>query len=425
MEQEMEQVKDRVLLVGVNLNDDVDFLQSMEELGALAEACNMEVAGQVTQNLSAINKGLYIGTGKVREVRELAEELNVDIIIFDNALSPSQLRNLQKETEKPVMDRTSLILEIFSTRAKSREARLQVEVARLQYLLPRLVGLHDALSRQGGGSGFSNKGSGEKKLELDRRKIEYRLSELKKELEEVSKERDTQRKQRQNAGIARVALVGYTNAGKSTIMNIMVDEYMKEDTKKVLEKDMLFATLETTVRKITAHDNRSFLLSDTVGFISKLPHNLIKAFRSTLEEVKTADLLLHVIDFSDPHYKEHMRTTSETLKELEAAEIPVIYVYNKADLVPGYEELPKLEENCIYISAKKRAGLKELTELIFRTVSGDHVECSMLIPFSEGAVVSYLTSHAEILSTEYTEEGTLLTVRCGQADYGKFKEFCV
>ena len=425
MEQEMEQVKDRVLLVGVNLNDDVDFLQSMEELGALAEACNMEVAGQVTQNLSAVNKGLYIGTGKVREVRELAEELNVDIIIFDNALSPSQLRNLQKETEKPVMDRTSLILEIFSTRAKSREARLQVEVARLQYLLPRLVGLHDALSRQGGGSGFSNKGSGEKKLELDRRKIEYRLSELRKELEEVSKERDTQRKQRQNAGIARVALVGYTNAGKSTIMNIMVDEYMKENTKKVLEKDMLFATLETTVRKITAHDNRSFLLSDTVGFISKLPHNLIKAFRSTLEEVKTADLLLHVIDFSDPHYKEHMRTTSETLKELEAGEIPVIYVYNKADLVPGYEELPKLEENGIYMSAKKRSGLKELTELIFRTVSGDHVECSMLIPFSEGAVVSYLTSHAEILSTEYTEEGTLLTVRCGQADYGKFKKFCV
>lgn len=425
MEQEMEQVKDRVLLVGVNLNDDVDFLQSMEELGALAEACNMEVAGQVTQNLSAVNKGLYIGTGKVREVRELAEELNVDIIIFDNALSPSQLRNLQKETEKPVMDRTSLILEIFSTRAKSREARLQVEVARLQYLLPRLVGLHDALSRQGGGSGFSNKGSGEKKLELDRRKIEYRLSELRKELEEVSKERDTQRKQRQNAGIARVALVGYTNAGKSTIMNIMVDEYMKENTKKVLEKDMLFATLETTVRKITAHDSRSFLLSDTVGFISKLPHNLIKAFRSTLEEVKTADLLLHVIDFSDPHYKEHMRTTSETLKELEAGEIPVIYVYNKADLVPGYEELPKLEENGIYMSAKKRSGLKELTELIFRTVSGDHVECSMLIPFSEGAVVSYLTSHAEILSTEYTEEGTLLTVRCGQADYGKFKKFCV
>ena len=425
MEQEMEQVKDRVLLVGVNLNDDVDFLQSMEELGALAEACNMEVAGQVTQNLSAVNKGLYIGTGKVREVRELAEELNVDIIIFDNALSPSQLRNLQKETEKPVMDRTSLILEIFSTRAKSREARLQVEVARLQYLLPRLVGLHDALSRQGGGSGFSNKGSGEKKLELDRRKIEYRLSELRKELEEVSKERDTQRKQRQNAGIARVALVGYTNAGKSTIMNIMVDEYMKEDTKKVLEKDMLFATLETTVRKITAHDSRSFLLSDTVGFISKLPHNLIKAFRSTLEEVKTADLLLHVIDFSDPHYKEHMRTTSETLKELEAGEIPVIYVYNKADLVPGYEELPKLEENGIYMSAKKRSGLKELTELIFRTVSGDHVECSMLIPFSEGAVVSYLTSHAEILSTEYTEEGTLLTVCCGQADYGKFKKFCV
>ena len=414
---------DQVLLVGVNLNNASDFEQSMEELAALAEACQMEVVGRVDQKMSLINKGLYIGTGKVVEVRELADELEVDLIVFDQALSPSQLRNLQKEIGKPILDRTTLILEIFSTRAQTREAKLQVEMAKLQYMLPRLVGLHDALSRQGGGSGLSNKGSGEKKLELDRRKIENRIVELRKELEEVSKERETQRKQRQNSSLPQVALVGYTNAGKSTIMNAMVDRFVQDDAKKVLEKDMLFATLETTVRKILPRDNKAFLLSDTVGFISNLPHHLVKAFRSTLEEVKHADLLLHVVDYSDPHYKEQIETTKATLEELGAGEIPVIYVYNKSDLTD--REIPSVVDSSIYMSAKSGIGLDALVELIFKHAFSDYVECELLVPYTDGAVVSYFKENATILDTQYLEEGTKLSVHCSEIDYGKYQKYAI
>ena len=265
---------EKVLLVGVNLDDGTDFQQSMKELASLAEACNMEVVGTVVQNLPTINKGLYIGTGKVEEVHEEAGVLGATTVIFDNALSPMQLRNLQQEIGVNVMDRTGLILDIFSERAKTREAKMQVEIAKLQYMLPRLAGLRTSLGRQGGGSGLSNKGAGEKKIELDRRRIEHRMSELRKELETILQERETQRKQRMQSGIPRVALVGYTNAGKSTLLNVMIDTYVGDESKKVLEKDMLFATLDTTVRKITPKNHKPFLLSDTVGFINQLPHNL-------------------------------------------------------------------------------------------------------------------------------------------------------
>ena len=235
------------------------------------------------------------------------------MVVFDNGLSPIQLRNLSRDLDCPVMDRTTLILEIFSARAKTREAKLQVEVARLQYMLPRLVGLHDALSRQGGASGaMSNKGAGEKKLELDRRRLEQRLTTMRRELEKISGERETQRKKRAASGIPRVALVGYTNAGKSTVMNAMLSAYDGEGEKMVYEEDMLFATLDTTVRRITPPDQNDFLLSDTVGYISNRPHSLVKAFRSTLEEVREADLLIQVIDYSDENYTEHIRVTEET-----------------------------------------------------------------------------------------------------------------
>ena len=417
---------EKALLVGLNLNNTPLFTQSMEELAALAEACNMEVVSAVEQTLPAANKAFYIGTGKVEEVREKAEETEAEVIVFDNALSPSQLRNLQKELKLPILDRTTLILEIFATRAKTREAKLQVETAKLQYMLPRLVGLHEALSRQGGGSGLSNKGAGEKKLELDRRKIEHRLSELRKELEEVSRERDTQRKRRLRTGEFQVALVGYTNAGKSTIMNQMVDLYVQDEEKKVLEKDMLFATLETTVRKIVGQDKRSFLLSDTVGFISNLPHNLIKAFRSTLEEVKNADLLLQVVDFSDSHYKEHMAVTEETLKELEAAHIPMMIVYNKADLKADLEfSLPKVKEDSIYMSAKNKKHIEALVKNIFHMSKAGYVDCEMLIPFSEGQIVSYLQKQAVIKETVYESQGTRLFLSLSQADFGRYRKFCV
>ncbi|MDO4282233.1 MAG: GTPase HflX [Clostridia bacterium] len=420
MQENIEQ-KVQVLIVGVNINDKEYFNESMEELISLVEACNMEVCGRIEQNLKVVNKPLYIGTGKVVEVKEKAKECHAEVIVFNNELSPTQLRNLQKDLDMPILDRTSLILEIFSTRAKTREAKLQVEVAKLQYMLPRLVGLHESLGRQGGASGLSNKGAGEKKLELDRRRIEDKLTELRKELEEVEQERNTQRKQRNESGIPKVALVGYTNAGKSTLMNAMVDMYLKDDTKKVMEKDMLFATLETSVRKITLENNKSFLLSDTVGFISELPHNLVKAFRSTLEEVKCADLLLNVIDYSDQNYEEHIKVTKETLKSLGADEIPVIYVFNKSDLM--LDRLPLIDDNEIYMSASNKKGMKELIELISSRIYTDYIDCEMLVPFDKGNIVSYFNNHATIKETEYLESGTLLKMNCKLSDYNKYIEY--
>ena len=419
-----EEEKERVVLVGVCTGEEDDFDRSMEELGNLAEACNMQVVGIVTQNMEMINKALYIGTGKVAEVKQLTKEVDAQLVVFEETLSPSQLRNLQEELELPVMDRTNLILDIFATRAKSREAKLQVEVARLKYLLPRLIGMHEALSRQGGGSGsLSNKGSGEKKLELDRRKIEHRIAELSKELEEVSKERETQRKRRMDSKVPQVSLAGYTNAGKSTLMNAMVDAYVKEEAKRVLEKDMLFATLETAVRRIDNGDKRPFYLADTVGFIHKLPHGLIKAFRSTLEEVKNADLILHVVDYSDPHHKKHIEVTNETLRELDAGAIPVIYIYNKADLC--MEQLPKVMENRIFMSAKSGEGLEELVDMITDLLYAGNEDVTFLIPYDKGQVVSYLCENAKVFEQEYTENGVRMVVNCAKMDKQKYQMYIV
>ena len=434
---------EKVLLVGVNLNDGEDYLTSLKELGALAEACDMEVAGSVCQTLEAVHKAFYIGTGKVDEVKELAQECNADVIIFDNSLSPMQMRNLQERLEKPILDRSALILDIFAGRARSREAKLQVETARLQYMMPRLVGLHAALSRQGGASGsMSSRGAGEKKLELDRRVLEQRLAQFRRELKEVGSERETQRKRRMKAGLPKVALVGYTNAGKSTILNAMLDLYGGEaaegEEKRVLERDMLFATLDTTVRKIAPENHHPFLLSDTVGFIHKLPHNLVEAFHSTLEEAREADLLLQVVDYSDEHYKEQIAVTNQTLKKLGAEGIPMLYLYNKSDLVspddvPGLfgaapermeECLPAVTEGAIYLSAKKRIGMEELVGLIEKKLSGGYRECTLLIPFTDGRAVSYLNENAVVYSTAYQEDGVLMKVNCKIQDsryYEKYK----
>ncbi len=422
---EVEQLIERCILVGVNLKSDTHFDYTMEELSNLAEALNVEVVGTVTQNLERVTPSHYVGTGKIEEIKAFYEEADANLVIFNDELSPSQIRNLERDLQCKVIDRTMLILDIFSRRAKTREAQLQVELAKLQYMLPRLVGLHASLSRQGGGTGggFKNRGAGETKLELDRRKIEDQIAKIKRDLEVVKEQRETQRKQRRKNEVPVVSIVGYTNAGKSTIMNQMLLHAGQEDNKQVFEKDMLFATLETSVRNIELADNKTFLLTDTVGFVSKLPHHLVKAFRSTLEEAREADLLLHVVDVSNEEYKFMMDVTNETLKAVGVEDIPTIYVYNKSDL--ANVQYPLVSGDNIWISAKQDVGLTELIDVIRKQIFADYTRCEMLIPYDKGSVVSYLNETATIFSMSYEEEGTLLDLEIKQADLNKYDCYLV
>ncbi|KMN42365.1 GTPase HflX [Bacillus cereus] len=419
----MEELLQRAVLVGVNLGNESDFAYSMEELENLAEACDVEVIGQVTQNLQRVNPSHYIGKGKIEEVAAYVKEIDANMVIFNDELSPSQIRNLEEDLDCKVIDRTILILDIFAQRAKTKEAQLQVEVAHLQYMMPRLIGLRESLGRQSGGVGTKNKGVGEKKLELDRRKIEEQISVLNKDLEALVAQRQTQRKQRKKNEIPVVALVGYTNAGKSTTMNAMLEIYNGTEEKQVFEKDMLFATLETSVRNIDLPDNKSFLLTDTVGFVSKLPHHLVKAFRSTLEEVAEADLLIHVVDYANPNYEQLIDITNETLKKIGVENIPTIYAYNKSDMVDV--EIPKVQEDRVYLSAKKHVGIEELVEMIRSHIYKEYTKCEMLIPYDQGQVVSYFNNHAHVLSTSYENEGTKIALECKTSDYEKYKRFAI
>ncbi|PGZ46693.1 GTPase HflX [Bacillus anthracis] len=419
----MEELLQRAVLVGVNLGNEDDFAYSMEELTNLAEACDVEVIGQVTQNLQRVNPSHYIGKGKIEEVAAYVNEVGANMVIFNDELSPSQIRNLEADLDCKVIDRTILILDIFAQRAKTKEAQLQVEVAHLQYMMPRLIGLRESLGRQSGGVGTKNKGVGEKKLELDRRKIEEQISVLNKDLEALVAQRQTQRKQRKKNEIPVVALVGYTNAGKSTTMNAMLEIYNGTEEKQVFEKDMLFATLETSVRNIDLPDNKSFLLTDTVGFVSKLPHHLVKAFRSTLEEVAEADLLIHVVDYANPNYEQLIDITNETLKKIGVENIPTIYAYNKSDMVDV--GILKVQEDRVYLSAKKHVGIEELVEMIRSHIYKEYTKCEMLIPYDQGQVVSYFNTHAHVLSTSYENEGTKLELECKTSDYEKYKRFAI
>ncbi|PGA94477.1 GTPase HflX [Bacillus toyonensis] len=419
----MEELLQRAVLVGVNLGNEDDFVYSMEELTNLAEACDVEVIGQVTQNLQRVNPSHYIGKGKIEEVAAYVNEVDANMVIFNDELSPSQIRNLEEDLDCKVIDRTILILDIFAQRAKTKEAQLQVEVAHLQYMMPRLIGLRESLGRQSGGVGTKNKGVGEKKLELDRRKIEEQISVLNKDLEALVAQRQTQRKQRKKNEIPVVALVGYTNAGKSTTMNAMLEIYNGTEEKQVFEKDMLFATLETSVRNIDLPDNKSFLLTDTVGFVSKLPHHLVKAFRSTLKEVAEADLLIHVVDYANPNYEQLIDITNETLKKIGVENIPTIYAYNKSDMVDV--EIPKVQEDRVYLSAKKHVGIEELVEMIRSYIYKEYTKCEMLIPYDQGQVVSYFNNHAHVLSTSYENEGTKIELECKTSDYEKYKRFAI
>ncbi|QBP39952.1 GTPase HflX [Paenisporosarcina antarctica] len=419
----MDELLERAIIVGVNLKKDRHFEYGLEELHNLANALNVEVVGEVTQNLDKVNHAHYVGKGKIDEIKAFFEEADANLVIFNDELSPSQIRNLEEALACKVIDRTMLILDIFARRAKSKEAQMQVELAQLQYMLPRLVGLHASLGRQGGGAGggFQNRGAGETKLELDRRKIEDQIAKLRRDLEHVKDQRETQRKQRKKNEIPVVSIVGYTNAGKSTIMNRLLTKTGQIDDKQVFEKDMLFATLETSVRQIRLPDQKEFLLTDTVGFVSKLPTHLVKAFRSTLEEAREANLLLHVVDVSNDEYRYMMDVTNETLQAVGVENVLTVEVYNKSDLADL--NYPNVSGNNIWISAKEGAGLDELLELIRTHIFADYKTCRMLIPYERGDVVSYLNDQASVHTSEYEEDGTLLKVELKQADYDRYQEF--
>lgn len=416
--------KERVLLAGGKRKGDEGFDSSMEELRELAFACDMEVVGEIIQNLEKIHVDLFFGKGKTEELKERMEELQADTVIFNEELTPSQTRNLERFLECRVADRSILIMDIFARRAKTKEAQMQVEMARLKYMLPRLSGLGGSLNRQGGGAGLHNKGAGETKLELDRRKIEERIARLERELAELVERRQNQRQKREKNEIPLAALVGYTNAGKSTVMNSMLKLLKTSTDKMVLEKDMLFATLETSVRKITTKENRTFLLTDTVGFISRLPHHLIKAFRSTLEEVLMADLLVQVVDVSDKNYEKQMTVTAETLKELGAESIPVLYVFNKTDkLTPEVLEAireKKADLNCLFLSAKDEGDIGKLTLYITESLFDEDVSLKLCLPYTESKWVPFLQENATVTELNYGEEKIEVTALCRKGLFEKY-----
>ncbi|QJC50508.1 GTPase HflX [Paenibacillus albicereus] len=412
--------RERAILVGVHEQNNHQFAYSMQELQGLAEACNIEVVAELTQKAERIHSTHYLGSGKLEELAALMEAYDSPTVICNDELSPSQIRNLEAAVKTKVIDRTIVILDIFAERAQTKEAQLQVEVARLNYMLPRLVGLRESLGRQGGGggAGLRNRGAGETKLELDRRRIEERIHLLETELEKLVHQRQVQRKRRKKNEIPVLALVGYTNAGKSTLLNALVDTFHPDSGKNVLAKDMLFATLETSVRSIELPDRKSFLLTDTVGFVSGLPHHLIKAFRSTLEEVAEADLLVHVVDSSNPEFKQQIEVTEQTLKELGADGIPMLYAFNKADLAG--QSYPRVEQDRVYLSAYKREGVDELVAQIRKQIFRDYIAAEVVVPFDQGAWVSFFNEHAHVQETEYEEAGTRLKLEVREADLNRF-----
>ncbi len=411
-----------VVIVGLRTTQSAEeFDHALAELSSLCEACDLSVKSTVTQALPHPDNATWIGSGKADDVACHVRGTSSEYVVCLGNLSPAQMKNLQKIVEVPVWDRTNLILEIFSRRARTREARLQVESAYLQYMLPRLTGMWQHLGRQSGGGGSrANKGIGEKQIELDRRQISHRITELKKELAQIDKTRDVQRRGRERDSFPNVALVGYTNAGKSSLMNLLlemsgpVSERAVE--KKVFEKDMLFATLDTSIRKITLPGRLPFLLSDTVGFIEDIPHDLIKAFRSTLAEVKYADVLLIVMDSSDPHHDMHKKVTEETLRDLDALTIPKIYVYNKSDLRDkdlSIENVP--ESDNVYISARTGYGIDELIEKLEDVFLKDSKKIDVIIPYTDGDLLNRLHDSASIISEEHTADGTHVTAVCSTA----------
>ena len=396
-EEERREAPERVILVAVQLPDRPDAGPLLRELGELAETAGGEVVGTLVQPKDRIDPGTYLGSGKIEELRELVYETNADTVITDDELSPAQQKNLERALDVKVLDRTGVILDIFAAHARTSEGKLQVELAQLRYNLSRLSGQGTALSRLGGGIG--TRGPGEKKLEQDRRAVRNRIGQLRRELEDVVTHRELNRKERQKKGIPVAAIVGYTNAGKSTLLNTLTDA-------GILAEDKLFATLDTTTRQLEMPGKQQILLTDTVGFIRKLPTELIRAFRSTLEEAAYADYLIHVVDASDPEWETYRKTVYETLDLLEIREKPVLTVFNKMDLVEGETHfLDDRAEKIVKISAKKGQGLDLLQEALGELLRGGRKKLEMMIPFDQMSLIAEIRKKGELQVEDYRAEG--------------------
>ncbi|WP_057766725.1 GTPase HflX [Companilactobacillus tucceti] len=419
---ELNNTKERVIVAGVS-HLQPDFEYTMEELASLVEANNMEVADTIKQKADSVSAKTYFGSGKVTEIKEIANADDVKTIVLNDELTPSQIRNLEKETKLSFMDRTELILQVFSNRAHTKQAKLQVEIAKLQYQLPRIHPSGNPLDQQSASGGLANRGAGETKLELDRRVIRKRITYLKDQLKTVDKTINVQSRKRTNTTMPLVSLVGYTNAGKSTTMNGLLN-FNKEDSddRKVFEKDMLFATLDTSVRKIDLEDNTSFLLSDTVGFVSKLPHNLIESFKTTLKEAKDADLLVQVIDVSDEHWRNMLEVTEKTLKEVGVKDKPMIYAFNKADLKPD-QVFPSIEGDNIYYSALDKKSIDTLVDLIKKKLYANFKMTNLLIPYDKQKVAEKVLRNSQIIKKEFLNEGSSITANLSPDELNEYSEF--
>ena len=394
---EVEQETERVILVGVSQQDGDDAEDSVAELAELVETAGAVVVGTLIQKRENIHPGTYVGTGKVFELEELIEQTGATGIVCDDELSPAQLKNLEEALKTKVMDRTLIILDIFAARASTSDGKIQVELAQLKYRLSRLSGLGRSLSRLGGGIG--TRGPGEKKLEMDRRLINSRVAQLNRELKEVQRHREVNRQQRKRSGLPVVAVVGYTNAGKSTLLNHLTNA-------EVLEEDKLFATLDPTTRILELTNNQKVLMTDTVGFIRKLPHHLIDAFRSTLEEAKYADIILHVVDASNPQMDKQMYIVYDTLRNLEVEGKKIITAFNKTDRIGQPEPLHDFRaERTVHISAKYGDGLEDLKNILEEILreEKDFLECT--IPYRDAGVIQKIREKGELLSEEYREDG--------------------